>query len=218
MHPDPDRSWIDVTRTLVKGILNWPGEQPFTLTRDAVISGPATSNTSTLHTCTHVGTHMDAPLHFIAGGADIASLPLSKLCGPATVLHLPDQRVVTATDLKAANIPLGDRVLLHTASAGHWSRPHFDPATFWAIAPDAARWLVERGTPLLGTDAPSIDAYDSPDYAAHYILLGAEVVIIEGLDLAGVAPGRYELVALPLRIADSDGSPARVIIRPWPGG
>lgn len=221
--PDPD--WIDITRPLRPGMVHWPGDRGFELERVARITGPGTSNLSELHTSVHIGTHVDAPLHFIENGQDVGSIPLHKLCGPATVVAVDpalrgdfgadDERYhVIEADLAEAKIPPGDRVLIRTPNADRWSEPAFDP-NFHALAPCAARWLVAHEAPLVGVDYLSVDPFTSQSFPVHDILLRAGVVVVEGVDLRAVAPGRYELIALPLPLAHAEGSPARVIIRPW---
>ena len=205
--------WIDVTRTMTNDMIHWPGQPPFHWERVVELTGPGTCNVSQITTTVHIGTHIDAPLHFIADGIDIADVPLTRLCGRAVVVHIPDARDVTADDLENAGIERGERVLLRTANEKLWNKPEFDE-DFFEMTAEAAQWLVDHDVPLVGIDYLAVDGYHNHGKAAHLALLGNEVIIIECLDLAKVDPGRYELVALPLKIAGADGSPARVIIRP----
>lgn len=213
MEPRPDQNpWIDVTRTLHNGMIHWPGDRPFAWRRVAEITGPGTCNLSEITTSAHVGTHIDAPLHFIADGADIDRIPLDRLCGPAVVVEMLDPRDVQTGDIEKAGIEAGDRVLFKTINGMLWAKGEFD-ARYVGVSGEAAEWLVRRVVPAVGVDYLSIDRFDSHEKAAHYALLGAGIPVIEGLDLSAVAVGRYEMVALPLRIPGSDGSPARVILR-----
>jgi len=205
--------WIDLTRTLTNSIIHWPGDRAFHWRRVADLAGPGTSNLSVIRTNVHAGTHIDAPLHFIADGMDIAEVPLAQLCGPAVVVDLPAARDVAAEDLEDAGIKPGERVLLRTVNQALWEKPEFDES-FFGVSGDAAMWLVDHEVPVVGVDYLSIDPYHDAEKPAHYALLGNGIVIIEALDLAHVEPGRYEMVALPLKIAGSEASPARVIIRP----
>ncbi len=206
--------WTDITRTLRPGMIHWPTDRGFQLNRVEAWSGPGTFNLSEIRTSVHVGTHIDAPRHFTRDGAAIADLPLSRLCGPATVVDFPERRHVTAADLEAGQIPPGDRILLKTTNSRLWDLPAFDER-YVGLMLDAARWLVDRSTPLVGTDYLSVEPYDSPGQPVHQLLLGAGVILVESLQLDAVTPGRYELIALPLKIEGADGSPARVIVRPW---
>jgi len=208
--------WIDISRTLENGIICWPGDLGFECRRAAEIDKPGRFQLSELHTSTHVGTHIDAPSHFFPGGQDITAVSLETLCGPASVVDIRARRDVSADDLEQADIPFGDRVLLRTANESLWEKPAFDEG-FFAIAPEAAQWLVDHEVPLVGVDYMSVDAFGSfgaQGSEVHRLLLGAGVAIAESLDLSQVSPGRYELVALPLKIAACEASPARIIIRP----
>jgi arylformamidase len=206
--------WIDVTRTLSNGIIRWPEDPPFKWQRNRDILGPGTSNLSEMSTSVHIGTHIDAPLHYIADGKDISEVPLEKLCGPATVVHVQAPRDIVVADLEAAKIPKGDSVLFRTANEALWDKAEFDE-NFYAISADAAMWLVDQEVCAVGVDYLSVDAFNSTDSPVHYALLGNGILVIESLDLSKVEPGRYEMVALPLKIAGSEAAPARVIIRPW---
>ena len=205
--------WIDITRTVSERTVHWPGDLGFSLLRVEQIHGDSGCNVSEIHTNAHMGTHIDAPLHFVEGGLDVASLPLSVLCGPATVVDIPERRDVTADDLAAAAIPAGDRVLLRTLNRHLWQLDDFDD-TFTALTAGAARWLIEHGVVLIGIDYLSVDRFDTHPPIVHQTLLGAGIVVVEGVDLDCVKPGRYELVALPLKVAGGDGGPARLILRP----
>jgi arylformamidase len=206
------KEWIDITRTLTDGMIHWPGDPPFHWERYNDLNGPGTCNLSRISTGVHIGTHIDAPLHFIDNGMDIAEIPLVQLCGPAIVVDVDAARDVAIEDLQDAGIKPGERVLLRTVNQALWDKPEFDPS-YYGISADAAMWLVDNRVPLVGVDYLSVDAYRLKEQPAHLALLGNGVVIIEGLDLSKVKPGRYEMVALPLKIAGSEAGPARVIIR-----
>lgn len=205
--------WVDVTRPLRAGMIHWPTDRGFQLRAVERLGGPGTCNLSEIHTSAHVGTHVDAPRHFFDEGVDVADLPLDKLCGPATVVDYTAEGHVAAAALAQAEIPRGDRILLRTTNTGLWEQPVFQKH-FIALTEEAARWLVEHETPLVGIDYVSIEPYHCPDHRVHRMLLAAGMVVLEGLDLTAISAGRYELVALPLKIEGGDGAPARVIVRP----
>lgn len=205
--------WIDVTRTLTEGMIHWPTDPPFHWRRIEDIAGPGTSNQSEISTGVHIGTHIDAPLHFIEGGADIVEIPLSVLCGPAIVVDVDAPRDIAIQDVEKAGIRPGDRVLFRTLNRLLWEKGEFDEG-YYAISGDAAMWLVDHEVRVVGVDYLSVDGYHSTGKPAHYAFLGNGVIIIESLNLDHVAPGRYEMAALPLKIAGSEAGPARVIIRP----
>lgn len=160
---------------------------------------------------THAGTHADAPLHVLERGASIDRLPLDAFAGPADVVDL--SRVEGAIEIGELEAALpgapAPRLLLATGceeTAGF-------PQGFRALSPAAAAWCMEQGFRLVGTDAPSVDPPGSETLDVHRALLSAGVAILESLALAGIDPGRYELVALPLRWVGADASPVRAALR-----
>lgn len=205
--------WIDLTFTLTEQTVQWPDDPPYRIRRVLNIKKSGDCNLSEIQTGVHAGTHMDAPLHFIEGGMDIASVPLSVLCGPAVLVEVHEPRDVIAADLEQADIRPSDRVLLKTANQQLWNKSTFDD-NFYAISAEAAHWLIQRQVPLVGIDYLSADGYRQNQHPAHFVLMGKGVVLVETLNLAAVGAGRYELIALPLKLAASEGSPARVIVRP----
>jgi arylformamidase len=176
----------------------------------------ATCNVSRLDFGVHSGTHVDAPAHFIDGGAGIESVGLDVLVGPAVVA---EARHVTGPFDRATiarlGIPAGtERLLLRSRNSDLWERPAFD-GSFLGVTEDGARALIELGIRLVGADYLSIAPFGNPT-PTHVALLSAGVVILEGLDLRSVEPGSYDLICLPLLIPGSDGGPARAIVRRRP--
>lgn len=203
----------DLTVTIHNGMPVWPGHPAVELERINDMAAGAHSNVSRLSLAVHTGTHVDAPVHFLAGGNGVERLALEVLVGPAYVIELPDSiNVVTAAELQAAAIPAGvERVLLKTRNSAGWkTATEFNPA-YVGLSDDGAEYLVERGVRLVGIDYLSIAPYKQ-SRPTHETLLNAGVVILEGLDLSGIAPGNYTLVCLPLKLAGSDGAPARVVL------
>jgi arylformamidase len=201
------RTLIDVTLPISDQLPVWPGDPPIHVTHVSeglpVVSGLSMS-------C-HAGTHVDAPAHFLPGGAGVDGLPLDVLVGPAWVARFVGRAPLTASMLAGVAIPPGTVRLLIRSDNSDGVVEAFD-RDFVALAPDAAAWLLDRGIRLVGIDGPSIEAYDAPDDPVHRTLLAAGVIIVENLALAGVSPGAYELICLPLPIAGSDGAPARVVL------
>jgi arylformamidase len=161
----------------------------------------------------HTGTHVDAPFHFLQDGKTIEYLNLNLLTGRAYVLHLPETDLITASVLDAAQIPPRTRrVLFRTRNSDLWVRKEPDFQTdFVGVSADGAKYLVNRGVKLVGMDYLSIAPYKQ-SRPTHEIFLRAGVVIVEGLDLSNVSQGRYTLYCLPLKLAGSDGAPARAIL------
>lgn len=198
----------DVTRPVFAGMPVWPGDPPCRCGWSARLPGDGV-NAAELSLGVHTGTHADGPLHVLEGAAPIADLPLGAFIGPADVVDVAGA-VALDEGWVDANLPAGcERLLLRT---GAWADPEHFPAAWPALTPGGARLLVTRHVRLLGTDAPSPDPADADDLPVHRILLGAGIPIVENLLLDDVAPGRYELVALPLRLAEADSSPVRAVL------
>ena len=171
----------------------------------------ASCNVSALTMSTHTGTHIDAPLHFDESGVDVAAIPASHFVGPARVVEMQVKQRITGADLERLAIRDVRRLLFKTrksAMEGHEFAPEFVYLT-----EDGAEYLSGLGLLLVGTDAPSIDAFDSKTLTSHRILGRHQIAILEGARLDQVPPGDYELICLPLKFAGLDGSPVRAILR-----
>jgi len=206
----------DVTLTLRPEMTTWGGEPGPKLTPLRRIARGDTSNVSTLTLGDHTGTHVDPPIHFIEGGATVDQLPLDALLGPCVVLDYEAAENVSADWLEHARVPAStERVLIKTRNSQLWNDPA-QPFTrdIVAVNASAARWCVDHGIRLIGVDYLTIEPQgpEKAGYPTHHTLLGAGVVIIEGLDLRGITAGSYELICAPLKIAGGDGGPARVFL------
>lgn len=211
------RDIIDISVTMRTGMPIWPGSPGLRLARSMRMEDGDAANVSRLETGVHVGTHVDAPLHFIADGRSVEQLDLGILVGPALVAVLPDVASIANEDLAALDLPRGtERLLLKTRNSRLWSADVTEfREDFVALTADAARWVVDRGIKLIGVDYLSVQRFqDGPE--THRILLGANVVVLEGLNLSAVSAGEFELVCLPLRLAGAEAAPARAILRPLP--
>ena len=213
--PYPDvMDWIDISVPLHNRMTVFTGDPPFSIERVKSIADGAVCNISSMHLGVHTGTHVDSPIHFIDGAASSETTPLDALMGPAWVVDASSAgRSITGADVERFDIPEGEtRLLFRTPAVRYWDEPDFDN-TFVAPDASAAEALVARGVRLVGMDYLSVAPFDAP-IPTHQILLGAGVVVIEGLDLRSVEPGPYELLCLPLRLVGSDGTPARALVRP----
>ena len=175
-----------------------------------------TANVSTISFGDHTGTHVDPPLHFIEGGGTVDRLPIDALVGPCVVLEHNGATHIDEAWLEGARVPAGtERILFKTRNSELWRDPTAEfTRDFVTINASAARWCVSHGVKLVGIDYLSIEPQgpEKAGYPVHHTLLGAGVVIIEGLDMRGVTAGRYELVCAPIKIAGGDGAPARVLL------
>ncbi len=205
--------WIDISVPLRKGMASWPGDPPLEVDRISDIAKGDHATVSRISMGSHTGTHVDAPAHFVLGGTDVARLPLEVMVGPARVIQIKDHDAIKDDELKTHKIARGDRVLFKTRnSTDAWSSPEF-VEDFVHLTEPAAEYLVRVGVRVVGVDYLSVGAYKGGGAAVHQTLLGHGVWIIEGLDLSQVEQGTYDLVCLPLKIENGDGSPARAILR-----
>lgn len=205
--------WIDVSVPLHSGMVHWPGDPEVSISRISSIESGDECNVSTISMSVHTGTHMDAPLHFLARGEGLDRLPLEAVIGPARVIAIRDPRSVTAAELARHSIRRGERILFKThRAAARWKTGTFDEEYVY-VSLDAARFLAARGVRVVGVDYLSVGGFREDPAETHRVLLSAGIWIIEGLDLSRVKPGRYDMVSLPLRIAGGDGAPARVALR-----
>jgi arylformamidase len=205
---------IDVSVRLGDGLPTWPGSSGFGARRVRSIAGGDTANVTEIGMDVHSGTHVEGPLHFLADGASLDSLPLETFLGPVWVDEVSaDSDAVTASLLASLEIPdPADRLLLRTRNSGLWesSGGEFRP-DYVGLTPDAAHWIADRGMQLVGVDYLSVQRYvDGPE--THRTLLRAGVAILEGLNLSGVERGWYTLICLPLRLTGTEASPVRAVL------
>ena len=204
----------DISLTISPNMPIWPGDPAVALIQAASIDSGANANVSQLSFSLHTGTHVDAPHHFLNDHQTVESLPLNVLTGRCYVAHLGDGvGAITAEVLEAAHLPLdASRVLFRTRNSSIWARGITEFQTdFVAVPLDGAEWLVRRGIKLVGVDYLSVSPYKK-SRPTHEVLLKAGVVILEGVDLSQVTQGFYDLYCLPLKVAGSDGAPARTIL------
>lgn len=204
---------FDISVPISPDLPVWPGDPAIELERIANIAEGANANVSRLACGVHVGTHVDAPVHFVEGAASIESLPLDRLLGRAYVAEFGEIDVIDDETLDSVNIPAEvSRLLFKTQNSAFWSEsPHSFHEDFIAIDARGAQWLTDRGVHTVGVDYLSVAPFGD-SVPTHTILLEAGVVIIEGLNLSGVDTGWYSLYCLPLKLVGSDGAPARAVL------
>lgn len=202
---------FDISRPLSAATAPWPGDQPFALHWSLQIADGESVNLTWFESSPHVGTHTDAPLHVKDGAPSVESADLSAYLGPAQVLEaiVGEDGLVGPECLDGVDIRSAPRLLFRT---GTDPDPTRWPGSFAAFAPETCRVAAERGAVLLGIDTPSVDPADSTTLAAHHALLDGGLHWLENLDLSAVAPGVYELSALPLRIVGACASPVRAVL------
>jgi arylformamidase len=203
----------DISLTITPTLPVWPGDPPVQLTQPSQLARGDICTITRLDISVHTGTHLDAPAHFIPGGAGVETLDLDLLIGPALVVDARGRGHLTAEALEALAIPPGvQRLLLRTDNSTIWQRNETRfVEDFVAIEASGADWLVARGVKLVGIDYLSVAPFDD-GVPTHQILLGAGVIAVEGLDLSAIEPGQYQLVCLPIKIGGSDGAPCRAVL------
>lgn len=205
--------WIDISAPLRNGMVAWPGDAPFQRTSMLEIAKGDPCNLSEISTTAHIGTHMDAPRHYLAGAAGMETMPIEASIGRARVIEIRDPEVIRTSELEPHHLAKGERVLFKTGNSELcWNTDHFQEKYIY-IPPETARYLAERGVQTVGVDYLSVGGFETGGPETHRILLQAGIWIIEGLILKDVAPGEYELLCLPLKIIGGDGAPARAVLR-----
>ena len=173
------------------------------------------NNGSALNMSVHSGTHIDAPFHFVDQGTTIDhtidQLPLERFIGPALVYAVETERYITREQVAGIRLDGATRVLFKTRNSGLLHQREYDP-DFAAFSVEAAQSLVEQGVDLVGLDYLSV-AHADEQVEVHRAFLDHGVVLLEGIDLSEVAPGRYDLMCLPIFLKDSDGAPCRAVLR-----
>lgn len=203
----------DISLGLSPDLPVWPGDPPIVLKRISKIEDGANANVSLFSGTVHVGTHIDAPKHFLQDGVGIDAIPLEVMIGRAYVIDLPKVSVVGADVFEGAGIPpRTKRLLIKTKNSQLWANGERDfRKDFVGVDSSGAEWLARKGVQLVGVDYLSVAPFKQSK-EPHNILLGAGIVILEGLNLSEVSQGRYNIYCLPLKLLDSDGAPARAIL------
>lgn len=219
---DSSAAWIDATYPIFVGMPVWPEQPEIEVSKLSTIDEPGDANVSFLGMSAHTGTHLDAPDHYIDGDDDVSTAPIDLMTGEARVAvilgdgHITEQAVRDYED-RSTRIKPGERILFRSRNSDtDWTKKPFTQ-DYAAIAPDAAKLLVERQVDLVGVDYLSVAPFDDPA-TTHRILLHASIWVIEGLDLRVIDEGRYDMIGAPLKIMGSDASPLRVLLRPQTTG
>lgn len=203
----------DVSVPIRDGGLVYPGNPEIHVSLQQSIALGASSNVSNVAFGSHTGTHVDAERHFFDDGRTVDQISLETLMGRATVLEYgPELLAVTAADLEEHDLSGVSRVLLKTRNSSYLTQDPSFHRDFTYLAPDGAEFLVKSGVKLVGIDYLSIEQFHSGHHRTHLTLLGANVVIVEGLNLLDVPAGTYEFYCLPIKIAGCDGAPARAVL------
>ena len=198
MKTNPGPTVRDISVTLRAGASGYPGDPPFELDPFGTLDGGPCALTRVTMSA-HAGSHLDFPAHVISGGKSAADYPPARFLLPARLVEVPDGGAVPHEAVLRAGISPGEAVLFQTGGRGF-------------LTPEAARACVGAEASLAGIDSLSVDRPEDGELPVHRILLGNDVLVLEGLDLSGVPAGRYTLSCLPLRIAGCEASPVRAVL------
>jgi len=211
LFPEGVMTYHDVSELISAEMPVYEGDPPVNIALSSSIERGDPYNVSRLTMGAHTGTHVDAPLHFLRNGKAVDEIPLDILIGPALVAEFPGRKEISRDALDSAHLRGEQRVLFKTSNSSLWSEKGFRK-DFVYMAGSAAEYLVEVGVKLVGIDYLSVEKFGATDPITHLTLLKAGVVILEGLNLSAVKPGRYELICLPLRLRGAEGSPCRAML------
>ena len=202
---------IDISPVIDETIAVWPGDTAYARTMNLDMGAGANLTLSDIRTTVHVGAHADAPSHYVAAGQTMAERSLHYYVGPCVVIHIENARGrrITPEDLEGKRV-LAARVLLRT---GTFPDPRSFNEDFASLSPELVDFLHGMGVITIGIDTPSVDPFADQVLEAHQALARQDMANLEGLVLDHVAEGRYELIALPLKLAGADGSPVRAVLR-----
>ena len=204
-------SFHDISLKLSAETLRWVTSPPFELVERRRMSKGDPNNGSAVNMSVHSGTHIDAPFHFVDQGTTIDQMPLERFIGPALVYEVEAERYITKEHVAGIRLDGISRVLFKTRNSGLLHQQQYDP-DFAAFSVEAAQSLVEQGVELVGLDYLSV-AHADEQVEVHRAFLDHGVVLLEGIDLSEVAPGRYELMCLPIALEGSDGAPCRAVLK-----
>jgi len=206
-------TWLDISVAIHPGLVHWPGDPDLEVEWRLRLEKGDECNLSVLRLGSHSGTHMDAPLHFLANAKTLDRMPLEATIGPARVIEIKDRESIKPAELRAQSIRRGERILFKTRnSKAGWQKRGFDE-NFVYLSKEGAAYLAERRIRTVGIDYLSVGGFKRDSVEPHEILMRAGIWIIEGLNLSKVKGGRYELICLPLKVLGSDGAPARAILK-----
>jgi len=203
---------IDITHPIIAGTTTaWPGDTPPSREILMHLDRGDSVTLSTLHSTVHLGTHADGPCHYAPGAEGVGEVDLEHYIGPCRVMRVngtPRTRI-TIEDLGDAPLD-APRILIDTGTFTTMDTFNED---FAALDPDLVDHLADHGVITVGLDSPSVDIIDASDIPAHARCRAHGIAILEALKLTGVEPGRYELMAQPLKLIGFDGSPVRAVLR-----
>jgi len=206
-------NYLDISLTTCRGLIHWPTDKLIKIHKIQSIAKGHSANVTQIDMSVHTGTHIDAPIHFIKGGKAVDQLSLNKLLGKCYVYDIGRVDVIDVNILNKIVIPKNvKKILFKTKNSNLWRKKKFYKK-YVALTKDAAKWITKKRIDLVGIDYLSIQRFNERNNETHKILLSKGIIILEGLNLQNIKQGVYELIVLPIKIKDSDGAPARAILK-----
>jgi len=203
----------DISVVLGKESMDFPGDEPFSLTWTERMQDGGACDLSALRMSAHAGAHLDSPAHFLPGGKTLDQYPLGEFIRPAQLIEIRDPQCVRVGELEGLEIPEGDALLFKTEnSRSGRNRGGVFLERFVYLSAEAAALCVRRKVGLVGLDACSIERYGDRRFPAHRRLMEGGALILEGIHLGHVPAGRYTLVCLPLKLSGCEASPVRAVL------
>ncbi len=207
----PQHSWIDISQPLNSNTAHWPEDTPFSYEVSYSKEQTGSVNIGKITTSTHIGTHIDAPFHFLDDGERVLDLDINLYIGQCLVIDVSPHLEIDDKILSQFNLEGVTRLLIRTHIPNN---PYSFPEQIPYITKRGADFLGEKGIKLIGVDVPSVDSLDSKNLEGHHALHKNGIHILENVMLDQLEVGEYELIALPLPIELGDGSPVRAVVRP----
>jgi arylformamidase len=202
---------IDISPLVSERIAVWPGDTPYRYTANLSFAAGANLDLGEVRSTVHLGAHADAPRHYHREGVGIEARDLDLYHGECEVLRVKVARGARITPDDLPHFPTAPRVLFQT---GTFPDPERFDEDFASFSPELLELLADRGVRLVGIDTPSVDPFESKALESHQVLFERDMAVLEGLVLEHVEPGRYTLIALPLRLEGADASPVRAALAP----
>ena len=203
--------FYDISLPVREKMVGWPTDPKVKMKFKSRISKGDVCNLTKLIMSAHSGTHMDAPFHFIDKGKTVDEIPIYNFYGESAVFELDCEKQINVKDLQKFKIKGIERVLFKTRNSVLWKKKDFNKKYVFFTG-KSAEYLVSCGVRLVGIDYLSVEQFGNEKHPAHDVFLSNDIVLLEGLNLAGVKPGKYILSAFPLNLAGREGAPVRAVL------
>ncbi len=201
--------FYDISLNIEEGMLSFPGDTipEFNKIKEIEVDN---YNLSNMMVSVHVGTHVDAPSHFIKNGKTINELLPERFLGEVQVVEIKDDKEISIKELENVEFH-SDKILFKTQNSNMISDKNFNN-DFVYLNQKGAKYLIESGINFIGIDYLTIESIDTQEFNVHKLLLENNVIVLEGINLKEIPPGNYKMIALPLKIKGAEASPVRALL------